>query len=304
MVRLKHIIAFVFVTSLLFFGYNLFVFVTLSRIDTQFQINTRFTGSDLNDWLAPQRETLLFTRSRQNRTSDNPQSALKPTVLNACLLSENPCVEMLQNIAPARIFWKTATDILIEKHAIEQELFKVLKSGKLKDYAGKKITLPEQFIKLLQLELNQLEQALEEIPWYYRFSCRWYNLWNYTPLTLFTFLHYSHLIAALPDWIKQPCNNLISWYMKKHYDQMKEDTKKIIKKKTFRLFHWIVESRVEKTFKKIQKKAEKHSYIHDYSPYYRKLRYDFDLEIKNIYEELVRLQERNKALQEILLPAA
>ncbi|GEM_PF-3834895 len=299
MIRFKHLFGLLFCGTLVFFGYNLYVFGPLSKVDAEFEINTHFKNNDLNDWLSPQRANQLVSRWRENRTTNVPQSAVKPAVLNQCILTEKPCVEMLEEIAPARAFWKTEADIFSEKNSVKSELAKALASKKLKNRFGKTITTKEQLMSALKEEQTFIEQGMQQIPWYYRPACRFYNFWNYTPIVFFTFLHYSHLIAALPEWIKDKLNALASWYMESKYKQIKEDTKKIVKQKTWRIFHRIVESRVEKTFNALQSKAEKQSYIHDYSPYYRKLRYDFDLEIKNIYNELERLLERNLALQEI-----
>ncbi len=299
--KLKSFFGILFCGSLLFFGYCLWVFGALTTIDQQFEINTRFKDNDLHNWLAPQRKQNLLSRFSENRASETEPHYIKPSVLQECILSDKPCVDMLASIAPQRIFWKTAADIYLEKEQIQKELFKALKSGKIKDRFGKKIQCKTLAVTALQEEQILLTAALTKLPYHYKYFGGLYNVWNYSPVTFFTFLHYSRFISGLPEWIKSPLNSLASWYMTSKYPEIKHETKKIIKKKTFWFFHWVVESRVEKTFDKIQSKAEKHSYIHDYSPYYHKLQYDFDLEAKNIYSELVRLIERNKALQEILL---
>jgi hypothetical protein len=299
--KFKHFFGLFFCGTLLFFGYCLWVFGALTKIDRQFEINTRFKDNDLHSWLAPQRNRDLISRWGENRSAQAEPRHIKPAVLNECILADRPCVDMLATIAPARFFWKTADDIYLEKDQVQKELFKALKGGKIKDRFGKSVRCRMQLLGLLQEEQNVLQNALSTLPSYYAYFGGLYNTWNYSPVTFFTFLHYSHFIARLPDWIKKPLNNLAAWYMDKKYPHLKEETKKLIKKKTTRLFHWLVESRVDKTFDEIQNKAEKHSYIHDYSPYYHKLQYDFDLEAKNIYNELVRLIERNQALQEILL---
>lgn len=299
--KLKNLFGLLFCGSLLFFGYCLWVFGALTKIDQQFEINTRFKDNDLHNWLAPQRKQNLISRFSENRSSETEPSSIKPSALQECILSDKPCVDMLGTIAPARFFWKTATDIYLEKEQVQKEIFKSLKTGKIKDRFGKTIRCKMQLIASLQEEQALLRNALSTLPWYYQYFGGLYNIWNYSPVTFFTFLHYSRFIAGLPDWMKSPLNSLASWYMTAKYPEIKHETKKIIKKKTSWFFHWIVESRVEKTFDEIKNKAEKHSYIHDYSPYYHKLQYDFDLEAKNIYNDLVRLIERNKALQEILL---
>lgn len=298
--KFKYLFGLLFCSALLFFAYNLYVFSILSKLDAAFEINTQFKNTDLHEWLAPQRERLPVTRWHENRTTGVAQKKLRPGVLNECILADVPCVGMLEEIAPARVFWKTGSDLLTERRQVQEELSEALSSKKLKNGSGKSIKTKEELLAELQQEEVLITNGLQEIPWYYRICCGFYNFWNYTPMVFFTFLHHSHTIAALPEWIKNKLNQLASWYMESQYEQIKEDTKKLVKKKTFRLFHWLVESRVEKAFNKLQSKAEKYSYIHDYSPYYRKLRYDFDLEVKNIYTELQRLRERNLALQEIV----
>ncbi len=297
----KQLLGLFFCGSLLFFAYCLWVFGALVKVDQQFEINTRFKQNDLHEWLAPQRKENLLSRWSENRSAQTEQHYIKPSVLHECILSDKPCVDMLAAIAPARFFWKTASDVYLEKDQIQKELLRAIKSGKIKDAAGKTIKCKMQVAGILQEEEILLKNALESLPHHYVYFGGLYNVWNYSPVMLFGLLHYSSFIAGLPDWVKKPLNSLAAWYMDKKYPEMKEETKKLIKNKTTRLFHWLVESRVEKAFDKIQSKAEKHSYIHDYSPYYHKLQYDFDLEAKNIYNELIRLIERNKALQEILL---
>ncbi len=299
--KLKHFFGFLFCAILLFLGYSLWVFSALQKIDYTLEINTRFKRADLDDWFAPQRSSNLISRWQENRTWQTPQQDIRPSVINECILSENPCVSMLEKIAPARIFWKTGSDLLIERNQVLNELTKALKSGKLKDRLGNKIASAEQLITALQEEHIMLEKSFQNLSWHYSYFGGLYNVWNYTPMALFTVLHYSHLISTLPQWIKDPLNKAISSYVTSHYQQIKEETKQVVKKKTYRIFHWLVEHRVNRTFEKMKKKGEKHSYIHDYSPYYRKLSYDFDLEVKNIYEELRRLIQRNEALQEIIL---
>jgi len=299
--KLKNLFGLLFCGTLLFFGYCLWVFGALTKIDQQFEINTRFKDNDLHNWLAPQRKQNLISRFSENRSSETEPSSIKPSALQECILSDKPCVDMLATIAPARFFWKTASDIYFEKEQFQKELFKAMKSGKIKDRFGKTIRCKMQLVASLQEEQVLLRNALSTLSWHYTYFGGLYNMWNYSPVTFFTFLHYSRFIAGLPEWMKSPLNSLASWYMAAKYPEMKHETKKIIKKKTSWFFHWVVESRVEKTFDEIKNKAEKHSYIHDYSPYYHKLQYDFDLEAKNIYDDLVRLIERNKALQEVLL---
>ncbi len=301
--KIKHLFGLIFCGTLLFFGYNLYVFGALAKIDEQFEINTRFKENDLNNWLAPQRTQYPLTRWRENRTTGIAHANLKSSALHQCILSDKPCVQMLEDIAPERIFWKTGTDILTEQQQIRTELIKLLQGKKIKDINNRPITSAEHYRALLEQEEYQIKQALDALPWHYRICIPFYNLWNYSPMVLFTFLHYSHLIAALPMWVKDKLNTLLAWYMEGKYQELKEETKKAYKKKTFWFFHSVVESRVEKAFKKLQNKATQHTYIHDYSPYYRKLRYDFDLEVKNIYQELERLYERNQALQEIVQPS-
>lgn len=298
--KLKHFFGIFFCGSLIFFGYCLWVFGALAPLDQQFEINTRFKDNDLHNWLAPQRKMLLLSRFGENRASETEPRSIKPSVLNECILADKPCVDMLAAIAPARIFWKTASDIYLDKEHVRQELLKALKMGKMKDRFGNKVQCKSMLIHALHEEGTLLQAARATLPWHYQYFGGLYTLWNYSPVMLFTFLHYSQFIAGLPDWIKQYLNHLASWYMARKYPHIKEETKKLVKNKTMRLFHWFVESRVEKTFEEIKTRAEKHSYIHDYSPYYHKLQYDFDLEAKNIYIELERLINRNKALQEIL----
>lgn len=299
--KLKNLFGLLFCGSLLFFGYCLWVFGALTKVDQQFEINTRFKDNDLQNWLAPQRKQHLISRWSENRSSETEQKYIKPSVLQECILSEKPCVDMLASIAPARFFWKTASDIYLEKDQVQKELFKALKSGKIKDRFGRSIRCKTQLIASLQDEQVLLKNALTPLPAHYSYFGGLYNIWSYWPVTFFTFLHYSQFIAALPQWVKSPLNTLASWFMAKKYPEIKHETKKIIKKKTSWFFHWVVESRVEKTFDEIKNKAEKHSYIQDYSAYYQRLQYDFDLEAKNIYNELVRLIERNRALQEVTL---
>lgn len=297
--KFKHFFGLLFAGMLLFIGYNLWVFGALAPIDRKFEINTHFLSKDLHDWLAPQRNFQLLSRWRENRTTDTPHSAVRPSVLNDCILSESPCVDMLEEIAPSRPFWKTGADIIIEKQHVQCALNKAIKSGKLKTVSGMAIKTREQYIEALKQEQALLQETLNSIPWYYRYSCGLYNLWNYTPAALFTILHYSHIVTSLPDWMKHQLNRVIAWFMEHQYGKLKEETTTQVKKKTFRIFHWLVESKVNKAFNKIQSKAEKHTYIHDYSPYYHKLQYEFDLDVKNIYNELLRLIERNQALQEL-----
>jgi hypothetical protein len=300
--KLKHLFGLFFCGSLIFFAYCLWVFSALAKVDNEFEINTRFRENDLYNWLAPQRSKNLISRCGENRSSEVEQRYIKPSVLNECILSEKPCVDMLATVAPARFFWKTASDIYLEKEQILKDILKALKAGKIKNRFGKTMRCMMQLVAALQEEEHILDAAHASLPWQYSYFAGLYNVWNYSPVMLFTFLHYSHGIAELPEWIKSPLNRFASWYMATKYPQLKAETKKLIKKKTSWLFHWVVESRVEKTFDQIKDKAERHSYIQDYSPYYHKLQYDFDLEAKNICTELVRLIDRNKALQEILLP--
>ncbi|MBY0109791.1 MAG: hypothetical protein K2X90_01635 [Candidatus Babeliaceae bacterium] len=298
--KLKHFFGLLFFGSLLFFGYCLWVFGALAQVDQLFEINTRFKDNDLQNWLAPQRKENLISRFGENRSSQTEPRAIKTSVLNECILAEKPCVDMLAAIAPARFFWKTAPDIYLEKEQVQKELFKALKAGKIKDRFDKPIKCKTQLMASLQEEQALLKNSLDSLPAHYAYFGGLYNLWNYSPVSFFTFLHYSRFISELPGWLKNHLNSLASWYMAKKYPEMKQETKKIIKKKTSWFFHWVVESRVEKAFEEIKNKAEKHSYIHDYSPYYHKLQNDFDLEAKNVYNELLRLLERNKALQEII----
>ena len=290
-----------FCALLIFFGYCLWVFGALKPIDELFEINTRFRNNDLQEWLAPQRAHPSLSRFGENRSSGVEPRYIKPAVLHECLLADEPCVDMLGDIAPAKVFWKTATDIYLDKATVQAELVRALKGGKFKDASGRVIKSKELLLAELKEELSVLQAALDTLSPHYRSFGLLYTIWNYTPVTFFTFLHYSRIIAQMPSWIKEPLNRLAAWYMEHKYPQIKEDAKKLIKEKTTRFFHWIVDKRVDKTFRKIQTKAAKHLYIHDYSPYYHKLQYDFDLEAKNVYDELVRLIDRNKALKHLII---
>ena len=118
-----------------------------------------------------------------------------------------------------------------EKEQIQKELFKALKSGKIKDRFGKKIQCKTLAVTALQEEQILLTAALTKLPYHYKYFGGLYNVWNYSPVTFFTFLHYSRFISGLPEWIKSPLNSLASWYMTSKYPEIKHETKKIIKKK-------------------------------------------------------------------------
>lgn len=298
--KIRRIFAFLLLISLLLAGYMYYAFSKIQPIDRQFEINTRFLTNDLHDWFAPQRTTLLISRWKENRTAGLTHADVKPSVLNECILAETPCVDMLEDIAPARPFYKSAIDVLAHKQEIRVDLQRLFKKCKLKDQSGNVIRNKEQWQEALQEELKLLQDAQHQIRWYRYFSGS-YNLWHYPAMALFTFLHHSRSLATAPDWVKKSINSIITYFMPKVYSQIKQETKESVKKKTSWFFHWVVEHKVNKTFKKIEEKAQIHSYIHDYSPYYHKLQNDFDLEVKNIDHELTRLIDRNIALQEITL---
>ena len=289
-----------FLGSLLIFTvYELSVFQSIRQADQRFEINTRFNEGDVMQWLAPTRKAFFMSRWHENITATPVPAGVNPFVIKDCILAEKPCADMLDALAQPIPVWKTGAEILQQKSEVCKELHKQLRQGKIVNKQRRTIKTVTLLSQELEEELALLRTTHDQTK-QYRFSCSLYNLVNYTPFYFFSALHYSKFISKLPEWIKNILNYFVSSYVQSRYEGIKTETTKLAHKQSPWYYRWHIADHIEKTFEAIKARAEQHTYIHDYSPYYQKLRRDFDLEVKNVYDELERLIERNLALQEIL----